>query len=385
MYKNIKISLVIPTRERAETLKYTIQTALNQKLEEYEVIVSDNFSQDNTKQVVDGFGDSRLRYVNTMQRLSMTENFSFGVSQAKGEYIIVIGDDDGVMPNAIDQLSKFIISHPSKLYVWPRHGYIWPSSHKKSKLERLAQRSQPEKIDLREQLKSTLKKGLCLNSRMPNTYHSATHCSIFEEIKRQTGQYYQTTNPDEFMLFTLPVFSEFTVNIGYALTANGHSVKSNSGRQLNTEKKSTKNELGEVEKFISEYGEYKLHQSIPSDFPTTACFVMDTFLRVRDLYPKHYANYNINYSGMWAYAWQIFNLKNLLEPVKRRKELQEYEAFNAITYLTFSLLFFVYLKIIKKVAPQSKQEKAVQNIFNETPPNDINEFVNFINKLKLIE
>ena len=346
MHKNIKISLVIPTRERAETLKYTIQTALNQKLEEYEVIVSDNFSQDNTKEIVDGFSDSRLRYVNTMQRLSMTENFSFGVSQAKGEYIIVIGDDDGVMPNAIDQLSKFIISHPSKLYVWPRHGYIWPSDNKLAKLERLAQLGQPEKIDLREQLKSTLKKGLCLNSRMPNTYHSATHCSIFEEIKRQTGQYYQTINPDEFMLFTLPVFSEYTVNIGYPLTVNGHAAKSNSGSVLNAENKSGKSAFSEIEKFLKEYDGYKLHHSIPDGFPKTVNYLLDTFLRVRDLYPEHYANYKINYSGMWAYAWQIFNLKNLLEPVKRRRELQKHEVFNAFTYLTFSLLFFVYLKII---------------------------------------
>lgn len=376
MSNHIKVSVVIPTRERAETLEYTIKTALNQALQEYEVIVSDNFSQDHTKQVFDSFNDARLKYVNTMQRLSMTDNFNFGVSHAKGDYIIIIGDDDGVMPNAIDWFCNIIDTHPSDLYTWPRHGYIWPSDNKEPKIERIAEVSEPAEINLRKELGQMLQKGLLLNSAMPNTYHSATHRRIFDEIKNATGQYHQTTVPDEFMLFTLPVFCEHAINIGKPISVNGHSPKSNSGSQLDA----NKNKAVELEKFMKEQNNYKVHPSIPNGFPRDLSFLLDTFLVVRDLYPKHYANYKINYSGMWAYGWQIIKLENMLEPIKRRKELQVHESFNPLIYLIFSLLFFVYLRILKNFSPKSKYEKNVQNIFQKNPPHNIVEFVSFIDK-----
>lgn len=378
---NIKVSLIIPTRERSETLKYTIQTALNQRLREYEVIISDNFSQDNTKQVVNSFSDGRLRYINTLKRLSMTENFAFGVSHAKGEYIIIIGDDDGVMPNAIDKLSKFIDTHPSLLYTWPRHIYNWPSKDKDAKLERVALAQISRTTNLRLELKKVLTRGLLLNSAMPNTYHSATHCSVFEKIKNETSQYHQTTNPDEFMLFVLPVICEYAINIGEPITVDGHSPKSNSGSFIHSKNEiSVKDVEREVDKFIKEQSDYKLHLSVPSGLPKPVSFVVDTFLVARDLFPKFYAAFKINYSGMWAYGWQIFKLKNILEPVKRRKELQARESFNPLIYMIFSLLFFIYLRVLKNFFPKSKYEKNVQNIFQKNPPQNIVEFVSFIDK-----
>lgn len=380
MSNPIKISVIIPTRERAETLEYTIKTALNQTLQAYEVIVSDNFSQDHTKQVFDSFNDARLKYVNTMQRLSMTDNFNFGVSHAKGDYIIIIGDDDGIMPNAIDRLCNIIDKYPSDLYTWPRHGYIWPSDNKEPQLERIAEVCEPIEINLRKQLGHMLQKGLLLNSAMPNTYHSATHRRVFDEIKKETGKYHQTTIPDEFMLFTLPVYREYAINIGEALTANGHSPKSNSGSVMRDNKDIDKKRNDELDKFINEQSEYPIHASIPTGFPKTVSFVIDTFLVNRDLYPKFYKAYNVNYSGMWAYAWSIFNLKNPMEPIRRKKELQKHESFNSLIYLVLSILFFIYLHFIKKVILKSNKYKNIQDKFLESPSKNIVEFVNFVYK-----
>ena len=63
MYYN-KFTILIPTRERADTLEYTIRTCLNQTYGNLEIIVSDNFSQDNTQHIVKQFNDNRLKYIN---------------------------------------------------------------------------------------------------------------------------------------------------------------------------------------------------------------------------------------------------------------------------------------------------------------------------------
>ena len=72
---SLKISLIIPTRERSHYLYYALQTALQIKDDNIEIIVSDNFSHDNTSAVVERFTDTRLKYIRTPNRVSMRENF----------------------------------------------------------------------------------------------------------------------------------------------------------------------------------------------------------------------------------------------------------------------------------------------------------------------
>ena len=75
------LSLIIPTRERAETLAFTLATALEQQSRDYEIIVSDNASADHTKAVVDKLDDARIHYFNTGQRLSMCGNYEFALER----------------------------------------------------------------------------------------------------------------------------------------------------------------------------------------------------------------------------------------------------------------------------------------------------------------
>src|SRR5687767_2195524 len=94
------ISIVIPTRERVETLRSTLRTALNQESQRIEVLVSDNASTDGTAEFVASIRDPRLRYVNPGQRVSMSDNWDFALRSARGEYVVIIGDDDAVVPGA---------------------------------------------------------------------------------------------------------------------------------------------------------------------------------------------------------------------------------------------------------------------------------------------
>ena len=58
----IRFSIVIPTRERHETLGSTLQTVLTQDFDDYEIVVSDNFSSPETKLVVDSFNSDKIKY-----------------------------------------------------------------------------------------------------------------------------------------------------------------------------------------------------------------------------------------------------------------------------------------------------------------------------------
>ena len=70
-----KVSVVIPTRERHDTLYHCLRTVVDQDVDDLEIVVSDNASSSDTRDVVESFRSPRMKYVNTGQRLSMTHNF----------------------------------------------------------------------------------------------------------------------------------------------------------------------------------------------------------------------------------------------------------------------------------------------------------------------
>jgi glycosyltransferase involved in cell wall biosynthesis len=72
------------------------------------IIVSDNASTDHTEDVVREVADSRVRYVNTGTRVSMSHNFEFALSQVEDGWVTFLGDDDGLLPGALDRVNTAI-------------------------------------------------------------------------------------------------------------------------------------------------------------------------------------------------------------------------------------------------------------------------------------
>ena len=121
-----KLSIIVPTRERSETLVHTIRTVVSQDYPDCEIIVSDNASQDNTREVVASFSDSRIRYINTGRRISMSENYEFALASARGEYVTYLGDDDGFVRGAMTKAMRLIGESGINALVWTKVEYYWP-------------------------------------------------------------------------------------------------------------------------------------------------------------------------------------------------------------------------------------------------------------------
>ena len=89
------VTIAIPTYNGADQyLADTLECALAQTYENLEIIVSDNGSTDNTTELVESYGDDRIRYVRHDPGLGPNGNFNYCVEAAKGEYTLVLHDDD---------------------------------------------------------------------------------------------------------------------------------------------------------------------------------------------------------------------------------------------------------------------------------------------------
>jgi glycosyltransferase involved in cell wall biosynthesis len=124
-----RFSIVIPTRQRADTLAFAIETALAQTHPDFEVIVQNNGNDQATSDLVASIGSRRIILNGSAETLPMADNWEAALASSSGEYVAFIGDDDGIMPDACAICDEVMPSRPSLGALhWTPHYYDWPSS-----------------------------------------------------------------------------------------------------------------------------------------------------------------------------------------------------------------------------------------------------------------
>jgi len=122
-----KISAIITTFNRASFLNAAIKSVLFQTFKNFELLILDNSSTDNTEKIVKSFNDKRIKYIKH-KPLNISEARNLGVKEARGNYIAFLDDDDRWLPNKLkDQLNIFEKSKDSKLgMVYGAFSWITP-------------------------------------------------------------------------------------------------------------------------------------------------------------------------------------------------------------------------------------------------------------------
>ena len=94
----VRFSVLVPTRNRLEYLPMAIETVRRQDYQDWEIIVSDNDSPQDIAGYVAGLHDPRIRYLRTDRFVSVTENWNTALAASRGDYVVMLGDDDGLVP-----------------------------------------------------------------------------------------------------------------------------------------------------------------------------------------------------------------------------------------------------------------------------------------------
>lgn len=97
------VSVVIATQNRAELLSEAIVSCLYQTVSDFEIVVVDDGSTDNTMEVLASFDDPRVRWVRLDSPRGIAAARNLGTQQARGEYIAVLDDDDLMVPDRLER------------------------------------------------------------------------------------------------------------------------------------------------------------------------------------------------------------------------------------------------------------------------------------------
>jgi glycosyltransferase involved in cell wall biosynthesis len=122
-------TIIIPTKNRGKFLHHTLRTCMMQNYDRLEVIVSDDGSTDNTREVVEDASriDSRIRYISHGSGIGMRDNFEFVLRQVNPGFVIALGGDDGLLPDGIKGMCDILRDTGMDLLAWPAPVYAYPN------------------------------------------------------------------------------------------------------------------------------------------------------------------------------------------------------------------------------------------------------------------
>ena len=356
------LSIVIPTRNRPDYLKYALESAIHQDSESFEIIVSDNSTDRKSELVVKRLESNRIAYYRTGGHLSMSKNWEFAVSKAKGLFVCIIGDDDAVMPFFVSRVIALHEKFEPDVICWKKHVYIWPCGNNKGRVDFLASKGKDTHYSVKDKIKSVLKMGGSSLHTIPMIYHSAVKRTLLDKIfKDSCGSLFPVTQPDVYNGFTVAANNPKIIQSGEALSISGWSPTSNSGSMRENYNSSTLKGYIKMSDFrphstLLDMDEMRFFNSTP-----------DAILRAMDCYPEFFKGMSFNYSAMWALFNRLSGYRFTFWILSNSSKISNVHRFKVSTFIFFlvlNILNSLRLSIKKKFKLKLKFKDDLRNISN---------------------
>ncbi|MDO9610718.1 MAG: glycosyltransferase [Serpentinimonas sp.] len=243
------LSVVIPTRNRNKYIIDSINVILN-NVSDVEIIVSDN-SDTNilSSMLAPHLKTGKLKYFYSSDNLSVVDNFERAFLEAKGDYLISIGDDDAVGPGleAIAQWAKAkeidaVVSYRDSFLA----AYYWPGVKSKyfgngydSRLFIYEFTGEVKAIDPIKALRNVARRlggGL---GELPRAYHGLVSRTLVEKIRASNGHLFGGVSPDIYSAALIAGSCRQAILVDFPFVIPGASAASAAGNGVNRSDRGT--------------------------------------------------------------------------------------------------------------------------------------------------
>jgi hypothetical protein len=232
------LSVVIPTRNRMATLVHSIANVLAAG-DDLEVVVHDTSDDPGDWDVVarEFEGEARLRYAYTRPPQSFAETFDKAVSLARGRYVTIIGDDDGILPELLDAVEMIdrlgweaLTPTTPAAYNWPDFRHLYYGDADAGRLSVRPFTGEWEQVDVARELDRTARGGFQEFGRLPRIYYGAVRRDMLELLSKRAGAHFVGTSPDISGAVGLASVVDKLVRLDYPVFLPGSSANSGAGR-----------------------------------------------------------------------------------------------------------------------------------------------------------
>jgi glycosyltransferase involved in cell wall biosynthesis len=112
------VSVIVPTYNRAHCIKTAITSIIEQSYTNWELLIIDDGSTDQTKSIISTYTDSRIRY-SYQKNAGPKVARNYGLQQSQGAWITYLDSDDILYPNCIQTMVSALSKHPNVVFAMP--------------------------------------------------------------------------------------------------------------------------------------------------------------------------------------------------------------------------------------------------------------------------
>lgn len=344
-------TVIIPQKDRAEYLVHTLRTCMIQDYPNFEVIVSDDCSEDNSVEVANNLSkiDSRIKVFAHDHHLGMHDNFEFALNQVKPGYVMALGGDDGLTPGCITRMYEILKETKRDLLTWTPAMFTYPNERFDFPILSLHVRHKPYVIKKSKDFLTKISKGFhYMTDDCPMFYiKGVASTELVERVKKRTpdNSFYYCPTPDGFSGVVLAGEVEDYVMSFEPLSIGGTTTKSQGQNYHRTDEKSK----AEAQQFFNDNVRRTMHKELASQpySPLGTLMTVDYLLTAKDLPGWPASSYvNIDYSEMLKESFRFISNSSFEKNTLERE-----------------------LGILKEIAKQHGQLELFKKLYSETKLN----------------
>tara|TARA_B110000285_G_C15133439_1_gene625212 strand:- start:2260 stop:3459 length:1200 start_codon:yes stop_codon:yes gene_type:complete len=300
-------SIVIPTKNRPNYLRDSIQSVLLQNSDDYELIVSDNFNEQATQDVINEFKDHpRFNSIRTSEELNMINHWEFATLKAKGKYVILLADRKMLYQGALKKIKSEIDNHPDinafsfgiKVYNDEENKMGWDVPSRKTQIIK-------SKDLIQNFLSTNYYTSDSLDAIFPKTLNGCYKNEIAQKARDISGHYFNNEN------VTTPDYSSLFINLALAekqmyiceklMLWQGESTSN--GRQFGA---------GKVKAYMDSLGITDPYAQVLIKAPIIYNLLIADFLRIKSIYGGNLQEAEIDLDNYFTTNyWDILQKKKL--------------------------------------------------------------------------
>jgi glycosyltransferase involved in cell wall biosynthesis len=379
----IKFTILIPTRDRLDLLLASIRTVQKQTYHNWEVIVSDNSSESSAEDSIVKVNDARIRYFKTDGVLPVTDNWNNALKYSTGDYILMLGDDDGLLSNYLSRANDIInsnidvelIYHCALLFAYPGALETEPNGYLRSYQNRKIYKSRTAPFQLLpSEAKSLALASLDFQMKFDyNMQFFLVKNSLIQKIVQSKENFYKSPYPDYFAANLLMMRANRimidpipSIVIGISKKSFGHYYFNNNEKQGQAFLKNIPDDsLSEKLKAIVHPG---------SNMNDSWLYAMELFNKeIQADYPakinyKNYRKLQIIYTISENISQEKYFLSELIQ---NYKHLFIYEKFcYSGYYIALALLYILW--------PKARRKGLANRVLNLIIPNEVTFMPNMV-------
>lgn len=286
------LTIAIATKNRDKYCLSAVESILSLPDQNIQVVVQDNSDVQQLDNLLQPYrSDSRLVYNYTPPPFSSIDNFNAALELVTGEYVCLIGDDDGINPEILvaaqwakDHNIDALVGNINANYRWNDTGApdTFFTKMTGSTLSILGFTGKAKQVNLEESFDQLMENGCTnyLDFHFPKLYHGIIKMDVLNKIKRETGKYLKGLSPDIYSAVSIACNIDKLIYIDYPLTIPGVCGQSTSISE--GQKKDHSKRLEDAPHF-RDRGDYQWAPEVPRIYCVQTIWADSGFAALREM------------------------------------------------------------------------------------------------------